>query len=98
MATAKKAAATKSRTRIERKPLSAAAKKIIIGPLIFDENGNLIGIINGIIRDPYLKQLKESGISAAKLKTVFAQEKSVRNAAKEFVKQSKKFVNTIQKL
>lgn len=96
MATNKKAA-SKTRTRVERKPISAAAKKTIIGPVIYDDDGHIIGLINGIIRDPWRQHLKDS-VSASKLKTIYAQEKAVRTAAKELVKQSKKFVSTINKL
>lgn len=96
MTTTKKA--SNAKISIQRKPLTAKEKRTIIGPVIVDENGNIIGIINGIIRDPWRNRLKEAGVSAAKQKTIFAQEKAVRTAAKEFVKQSKKFVNTIEKL
>jgi len=96
MATTKKTAST-AKTSVARKAFSAAAKRTIIGPVIYDDDGHIIGIINGIIRDPWRQQLKES-VSASKLKTIYAQEKAVRTAAKELVKQSKKFKATIEKL
>ena len=96
MATNKKVP-SKAKYKVERKAVPAAAKKTIIGPVIYDDDGHIIGLINGIIRDPWRQQLKDL-VSASKLKTVYAQEKAVRTAAKELVKQSKKFKATIEKL
>lgn len=96
MATNKKVP-SKAKNKVERKAVSAAMKKTIIGPVIYDDDGHIIGIINGIIRDPWRQQFKDL-LSASKLKTVYAQEKAVRTAAKELVKQSKKFKATIEKL
>ena len=64
---------------------------------MYDDDGHIIVLINGSIRDPWRQQLKDH-VSASKLKTVYSQEKAVRTAAKELVKQSKKFKATIEKL